>query len=128
MPLRDRVGGNLAPGAGEVVELDPTGATVLHTWTGLTASDGVAGDKAGNIYISQLLAPEADPPAPQIAGVVTEIQTSGSDINTDVLFPSGLALGKGGNRYVSAFSIAPSTGLGAPDTSGQVLRLAASSS
>jgi hypothetical protein len=120
--------GSLVPGAGEVVELDPTGATVLNTWTGFTAPDGVAVDKAGNIYVSQLLAPEANPPAPEIAGVVTEIPTSGSDVNTDVPFPSGLVLGKGGSLYVSAFSASPSSGLFAPDTSGEVLRLTASSS
>jgi hypothetical protein len=120
--------GSLVPGEGEVVELDPTGATVLNTWTGLTAPDGVAVDKAGDIYVSQLLAPEADPPAPQIAGVVTEIPTSGSDVNTDVPFPSGLVLDRRGNLYVSAFSASPSTGLGIPDTSGEVLRLTASSS
>jgi hypothetical protein len=119
---------SLVPGAGEVVELDPTGASVLNTWTGFTAPDGIAVDKAGDIYVSQLLAPEANPPVPQIAGVVTEIPTSGSDINTDVPFPSGLVLDKAGNLYVSAFSIAPSTGLGVPDTSGEVLRLTASSS
>jgi sugar lactone lactonase YvrE len=111
-----------------VVELDPTGATVLNTWTGFTAADGIAVDKAGDIYVSQLLAPEANPPAPQIAGVVTEIPTSGSDINTDVPFPSGLVLDKAGNLYVSAFSIAPSRGLGFPGTSGEVLRLTAGSS
>jgi hypothetical protein len=120
--------GSLVPGEGEVVELDPTGATVLNTWTGFTAPDGVAVDKAGNIYVSQLLAPEANPPAPQIAGVVTEIPTSGSEVNTDVPFPSGLVLDKGGNLYVSAFSASPGTGLGIPGTSGEVLRLTASSS
>jgi hypothetical protein len=120
--------GSLVPGEGEVVELDPTGATVLNTWTGFTAADGIAVDKAGDIYVSQLLAPEANPPAPQIAGVVTEIPTSGSDINTDVPFPSGLVLDKAGNLYVSAFSIAPSRGLGFPGTSGEVLRLTAGSS
>jgi hypothetical protein len=57
-----------------------------------------------------------------ITGVVTEIAASGTQTNTDVPFPSGLALDGTGNLYVSAFSIAPSTGLGFPGTSGEVLR------
>jgi hypothetical protein len=118
--------GSLVPGQGEVVELDPTGTTVLNTWTGFTAPDGIAVDKAGDIYVSQLLAPEPNPPVPQIAGILTEIQASGEpDINTAVPFPSGLVLDKAGNLYVSAFSIAPGTGLGGPGTSGEVLRLSA---
>jgi hypothetical protein len=120
--------GSLVPNQGEVVELDPTGATVLNTWTGFTAPEGIAVDKAGDIYVSQLLAPEADPAAPYIAGVVTEIPTSGPDINKDVPFPAGLVIDKSGNLYVSAFSVSPSTGIGAPGTSGEVLRLTASSS
>ena len=60
---------------------------------------------------------------PQIEGVVTEIPTSGPQVNTDVPFPSGIAVDSAGNVYVSAFSIAPATGLGLPDTAGEVLRL-----
>jgi hypothetical protein len=115
--------GSLVPGEGEVVELDPTGVTVLNMWTGFTAPDGVAVDKAGDIYVSQLLAAEADAPAPGIAGVVTEIPMAGPDIDTDVPFPAGLAVDRSGDLYVSAFSIAPSTGIGGPGTSGEVLRL-----
>ena len=115
--------GSLVPGAGEIVELDPTGQTVLHTWSGFDAPVGILVNHRGDIWVSQLLAPEATPPAPGIAGVVTEITTSGAQSNMDVPFPSGLAMDRSGNLYVSAFSIAPGTGLGAPGTSGQVLRI-----
>jgi len=113
------------PGAGEVVELDPTGATVLHTWTGFSGPDGIVIDHAGDMYVSQLFAPEANPISPMISGVVTEVAPAGTQTNTDVPFPAGLVLDGAGNLYVSAFSIAPATGVGGiPGTSGQVWRLA----
>jgi hypothetical protein len=111
------------PGAGEVVELDPSGATVLQTWTGFTAPDGVAVSRDGTVFVSQLEAPEAAPPSAQIVGVVTTISPSGVQANTDVPFPGGLVLDRSGNLYVSAFSIAPATGLMGPATSGEVLRI-----
>jgi hypothetical protein len=115
--------GSLVPGEGEIVELDPTGQTVMHTWSGFDAPVGIVLDHRGDIWVSQLFAPEANPPAPGIAGVVTEITTSGAQSNMDVPFPSGLAMGRAGNLYVSAFSIAPGSGLGGPGTSGQVWRI-----
>lgn len=112
---------SLVPGQGQVVELNSTGTTVLATWSGLTAPDGLAVGPDGSIYVSELLA-KSPAPAP---GLLTRI-SGASRSSIPVPLPSGLALDPSGNLYVSAFSIAPSTGLGIPgaDTSGQVWRLA----
>jgi hypothetical protein len=69
-----------------------------------------------------LFGEQANPPNPAIQGVVTRVSASGKRTNMDVPFPTGLAL-DGKNLYVSAFSIAPAAGLGAPGTSGQVWRI-----
>jgi hypothetical protein len=117
------VGGlsGLTPGEAQVVKLDNTGI-VRKTWVGFTSVTGLALGAHGALFVSQLFADEANPPNPAIQGVVTRISASGKRTNMDVPFPTGLAL-HGKNLYVSAFSIAPSTGLGAPGTSGQVWRI-----
>jgi hypothetical protein len=117
--------GSLVPGEGRVVKLDPTGRHVLHVWTGFTSVTGVAVGHDGTLYVSQFDAQEANPINPQAAGVVTKINCSGDRTNVDVPFPAGIVVDGWGNVYVSAFSIAPSDGLGVPtiDTSGQVWRL-----
>ena len=119
------VGGlsSLTPGEAQVVELSADGSKVLKTWGGFTAVTGVAVDNHGHLYVSQLFAPEANPPNPQIAGVVTTVNRDGTRTDQDVPFPAGLALAGRHTLYVSAFSIAPEGGLGAPGTSGQVWRL-----
>ena len=71
---------------------------------------------------NQLFAPQAHPVNPMVQGVLTKIR-NGHRTNTDVPFPAGIALDGHGNLFVSAFSIAPDTGLGVPNTSGQVWRL-----
>lgn len=122
--------GGLVPGQGRVVELSADGRHVLHTWTGFTAVTGVAVNKYGTVYVSQLFADEAAPANPAIQGVLTKISKSGHRSNLDVPFPAGVVLDGRGNVYVSAFSIAPSNGLSdpstgtpVPNTSGQVWRL-----
>jgi hypothetical protein len=117
------VGGlsSLTPGEAQIVKLSSAGK-VLKTWGGFTAVTGLAVRGDGTLFVSQLFAPEANPPNPQIAGVVTTIAPDGTQTNMDVPFPTGLALA-GHNLYVSAFSIAPGTGLGVPGTSGQVWRI-----
>lgn len=124
------VGGlsSLTPGAAKVVELSRDGSAVLRTWNDFSGVSGLAIADDGTVYVSQLFAPEANAPNPQITGVVTRIDPSGTRTNTDVPFPSGVVLVPGGARegrnqlLVSAFSIAPATGLGFPGTSGQVWR------
>lgn len=120
----------LVPGQGRVVELSADGRHVLHTWTGLTSVTGVAVSWDGSLYASQLFAPEQAPANPALQGVLTKITRSGHRTNVDVPFPAGVAVDKRGNVYVSAYSIAPDTGLvdpmsnaPIPNTSGQVWRL-----
>lgn len=120
----------LVPGQGRVAELSRDGKHVLHTWTGLTSVTGVAVSRDGSVYASQLFAPEAAPVNPAIQGVLTRISRSGHRTNVDVPFPAGVAVDRQGNVFVSAFSIAPATGLAdpatgmvVPGTSGQIWRL-----
>jgi hypothetical protein len=61
--------------------------------------------------------------------VLTKIDEHGKWTNVDVPFPAGVAVDNHGDVFVSAFSIAPETGLAdptgkaMPGTSGQVWRL-----
>jgi hypothetical protein len=117
------VGGlsSLTPGEAQVVKLDRFGH-VRKTWFGFTSVTGLAVRGNGTLFVSQLFGAEANPPSPMIQGVVTRVSASGNRTNMDVPFPTGLAL-HGNDLYVSAFSIAPDSGLGAPGTSGQVWRI-----
>jgi len=117
------VGGlsSLTPGEAQVVKLDKTGI-VRKTWFGFTSVTGLAVGRHGALFVSQLFGEEANPPNPAIQGVVTRVSASGKRTNMDLPFPTGLAL-DGKNLYVSAFSIAPASGLGVPGTSGQVWRI-----
>lgn len=122
--------GGLVPGQGTVVKLTADGRQVLRSWTGFTAVSGVAVNNWGDVYVSQLFADEAAPVNPAIQGVLTKISTGGHQTNVDVPFPAGVVTDNCGNVFVSAFSIAPDTGLAdpssghvVPGTSGQVWRL-----
>lgn len=119
------VGGlsSLTPGEAQVVKLDPSGKHVLRTWKGFTSVTGLAVGRDGSLYVSQLFAPQTSNPDGQ--GVVTKIDCNGHRKNVDVPLPAGLAVDRNDNVFVSAFSIAPGTGLGIPgiDSSGQVWRL-----
>jgi hypothetical protein len=119
------VGGlsSLTPGEAQVVKLDSSGH-VLRVWGGFTSVTGLALSHDGSLYVSQMFADEANPPLPEIQGVVTRIH-GGQRTSMDVPFPSGVAVDAWNNVYVSAFSILPGTGAGIPgvDTSGQVWRI-----
>ena len=122
--------GGLVPGQGSVTELSADGRHVLKSWTGFTGVTGVAVNRRGDLYVSQLFADEAAPINPAIQGVLTKISCNGSRSNVDVPFPAGVVTDDFGNVFVSAFSIAPDTGLVdpssghvVPGTSGQIWRL-----
>jgi hypothetical protein len=116
--------GGLVPGEGRVVELSPNGKEVVNTWTGFTSVTGVAVDRSGNLFVSQLFATQANPVNPMLQGVLTKVSGS-TQTNVDVPFPAGVAVDRWGNVFVSTFSIATEAGFGVPgfDTSGQVWRL-----
>jgi len=121
--------GGLVPGQGRVVKLSPNGKRELKTWTGFTSVSGVAVNDVGDLFVSQLFAPEAAPVNPAIQGVLTKISHAGKVVNVDVPFPAGIITDSPGNVYVSAFSIAPANGLAdpasgqtVPGTSGQIWR------
>jgi sugar lactone lactonase YvrE len=118
------VGGlsSLTPNEARVTELSANGRHVLHVWTGFTAVTGVAVARNGTLYVSQLMAPEANPPAAEVTGVLTRVH-HGQRTDLDVPFPAGLALDRHGRLYVAAWSVAPESGLAGPGTSGQVWRL-----
>lgn len=115
------------PGQAQVVELDGTSGNAVRTWTGFSSITGIAVGDDGSLYVSQLGAPEANPPTPEVSGVLTKVTPDGIHHDVDVPFPAGVAVDHWNNVFVSAFSIAPATGLaGTPsgvDTSGQVWRL-----
>jgi len=110
------------PGRGRVVELSSDGRHVLHVWSGFTTVTGVAVGHDGALYVSQLFAPEAAPPNPQVAGVLTRVN-HGKRTNVDVPFPAGVAVNDDNQVFVSAWSVASEAGLAGPSTSGQVWRL-----
>jgi hypothetical protein len=116
-----------APGQAQVVELDGRSGDVENVWSGFTTVTGVAVGSDGSLYVSQLFAPQADPPVPEVAGVLTKVSPDGTRQNIDVPFPAGVAVDRWNNVYVAAFSVAPAEGFAeAPpgfDTSGQVWRL-----
>jgi hypothetical protein len=115
------------PGQAQVVELNGRTGHVVRTFTGFSTITGLAIGRDGSMYVSQLEAPESNPPTPEVVGVLTKVSPNGKHHDVDVPFPAGVAVDKWDNVFVSAFSVAPASGLaGAPagfDSSGQVWRL-----
>jgi hypothetical protein len=107
------------PGAGRVEKLDPETGAVLQTWDGLTTVTGVAVGRDGAVYASELFG--GDPNG--VPGQLTRIAADGTRTAKAVPFPAGVAVDKYNNVYVAAFSGSPDTGMGVPDSSGQIWRL-----
>lgn len=94
------------------------GGSILNVRGGLSTITGVAYGN-GSYYVSQLEAGD-----PNLPGLLTRIGASGHTTSVAVPFPAGVAVGREGNVYVAAWSIAPASGaFGVPHSSGQVWRL-----
>jgi hypothetical protein len=104
-----------APGAARVYVLDQHGKLVDEI-KGLTSITGVAVDRHGTVYASDLLegAPEQDPPPagfdPATVGELIRIDDDGDRSTAQVTMPTGLEI-EDGELYASAWSIAAFLGL-----------------
>jgi hypothetical protein len=118
------VGGlsSLQPNQAQVIKLNHDGH-IEQLWEGFTSITGIDVADDGTFYVSQLMAPQVHPVDPMVTGVVTQVK-NGIRTNQDVPFPAGIVENGTGNVLVSAFSVAPESGLGgAPGTSGQIWKL-----
>jgi hypothetical protein len=110
-----------APGSGRISEIDLNTGQIVKNYDGFTTITGIAVDTDGTIYASELEGGQG-----MVPGDVAKIAPNGSITHTPVPFPAGLALDGHRHLYVSAFSIAPATGLQPKtpfDSSGQVWQL-----
>ncbi|SEL11581.1 hypothetical protein SAMN04515665_108135 [Blastococcus sp. DSM 46786] len=109
--------GSLVPGAGRVWELDHRTGAIQQTWTGFTGVTGAAQDQAGNLYASELFGGDDG------SGQLVMVPKNGARATLPVPSPAGVVVDQRGNVYVAANSLSPGTGIGAPDSDGQVWRL-----
>jgi len=112
------------PGAARVWKLSPSGK-ILSWRGGFSTITGVAFGSQNELYVSQLLAPN---PAGGPPGLVTKVmQHSNARTSMPVPLPGGVAADMDGNVFVSAWSIAPASGVspapGAPKVTGQVWKV-----
>lgn len=112
------------PGAGRVYVLTPHGS-VVHVIDDLTAPTGLAVDRRGTVYVSNVAEgfPEEGPGPdldPSTIGEVTRIAWHGERSTAQVTMPTGLLV-DGGELYASAWSVASFLGL--PAGSGELVRV-----
>lgn len=122
------VGGLAAetPDEGRVWKLDGSTGAILQTWSGFTTVTGVAVADDGTIYASELFK-NVDLSTFTPGGQVTRIAADGTRTVAAVPFPAGVTTAPDGAVYVSAWSVAPGTGLFGPGTEGAIWRLHAGS-
>lgn len=113
------------PGEGRVYVVTPWGRLV-RVITGFSAPTGVAVDRSGTVYVSELLegAPEGDGPPPpgfdpSAVGQIVAVPRFGPRRYAQVTMPSGL-LSSHGDLYSSAWAIASMLGM---SDAGQVVRV-----
>lgn len=120
------VGGLVAdvPDEGRVWRLDGDTGAVVQEWSGLFTVTGVAVAADGTVYASELF-DGVDFSSFTPGGMVTRISPSGARAAAAVPFPAGVVVEPSGSVYVSAWSVAPGTGLFGPGsgTEGAVWRL-----
>jgi hypothetical protein len=110
--------GSLLPGAASVVRYDAGGQETAR-WDGFTGINGLAVDRDGDhVYVSQILGSAADGNG-NVVRVDTDDETWTS---VDVPAPSGLALDRHDQVFVSANSTSPAVVDGDPQAGGRVLR------
>ena len=115
--------GGEVPGAAKVVELTKNG-TKVNWFNNFTTVVGVGFAADGTMYVSELFANASDDPSAPPPGQLTIVR-NGHRTHVAVPFPAGIAVGSNGGVYVSAWSVAPGSGLGGGRaTSGQVWRFA----
>lgn len=106
-----------APGEGRVYVVDRRGRLV-HTYTGFTAPTGVAVDRRGTVYVSELFegAPQGEEaPGPDFdpasVGQVVQVSPRGDERRyAQVTMPSGL-LHEDGRLWASAWAVASFVGI-----------------
>ena len=100
-------------GQGRVYKVDPRSGKLVYTIGGFTSPTGVAVDRKGNVFVSELLegAPPMDgpPPAgfdPTTVGQIVKREPSAAHKRSyaQVTMPSGLLV-QGGKLYSSAWSV-----------------------
>ncbi len=110
--------GSGVPGNGGIFQFDGSGElqASLYGFGGIT---GITVTPQGNIYVSELFADQGM----GIPGQVTRVNMQTLEKKSwPVPFPAGL-VARGGNLYVSAFSVSSYNGDFGPDSSGQIWRM-----
>ncbi len=116
--------GSEAPGAGRVWKLDRHTGAIKKTWRDLTAVTGVAVDRWGSVYASQLFTAFGQQGPEIMSGKLTRIAANGARRNVAVPLPAGVVVDRNATVYVSAWSTASESGaFGIPGSDGQVWRL-----
>lgn len=121
--VTELLGGTFAPGGARVWQVWPNGHAVVK-WTGFSTIQGCGFDGSGNFYVTEFQVNGLNPsPSGNPAGDVVRISPSGQRTTFGaghLFFPSGFAF-RGGNVYVSNWSIMPSNGPNG--LSGQLVRI-----
>lgn len=112
------------PGKAKIHQYNRHGR-LLRSWGGFTTVTGIGVGRDGTMYVSELFGGSCafDQIPKCFPGRVVRVLPNGHRQSKAVPFPAGLVM-RGGNPYVSTFSVSPATGFGGnPAWSGQVWRL-----
>jgi glucose/arabinose dehydrogenase len=102
-------GGGVATNGSKVFRLVPGQKPTVYA-TGFRNISGIAFDKAGNLYVSELYRTGSEQSGPKPDGDVVKIAADSTrSVAGKVPFPAGVAVADDGTIYVSAYSIVPGT-------------------